>query len=66
MNKTRITNCKDYSVQSSVASEDAGRRAPPVPDRRRKHCGRSSNGIEYYDKLERAQLERARAGSGGG
>ena len=51
-------NCKDYSVQSSVASEDAGTAAEALRALEQRH--------QVQRQLERAQRERVQVGSGGG
>ena len=51
-------NCKDYSVRSSVASEDAGTAAEALRALEQRH--------QVQRQLERAQRERVQIGSGGG
>ena len=59
-------NCKDYSVQSSVASEDAGTAGAPGAGPEAEALRAFEQRYRILRQLERAQLERARAGSGGG
>ena len=59
-------NCKDYSVQSSVASEDAGTAGAPGAGPETEALRAFEQRYRILRQIERAQLERARAGSGGG